>query len=264
MVHSEIATVAASKPSMTSPPDFLGLTWIPAGGSRWSARRTHLWDCASTWARPGMSKIGLEAVGALVLWDLSRAPAEAVLAQRLATYEKLARDELALQEAREVARRPIGAEDLATLQADLTAALDESEWAFRAKSHIARGFAEAASLTPGQALFARALLADALSNIRAIDARLADPANAEDLAAAEDDTLRADLLLACRHLSALDEDGCRDRNGVGWSAVASAPGHRLSTADSLTPLQAVHARRLVHPHRAQLPEDPRERLFGGA
>ncbi|WP_156398897.1 hypothetical protein [Methylobacterium sp. Leaf469] len=249
---------------ITSPPSFLDLSWIPAGGDRWSARRTALYDCAVFWARPGLAKVGLEAVGALVLWDLARGPGEAVLAQRLATYEKLARDELALQEAREVARRPIGAEDLATLQADLANALAESAWAFRAKSHIARGFAQVAALTPGQALFARALLAEALANVRAVDARLAGPANAEDLSAMEDDELRAAVLAACRHLTAMDGDRCQERNGMGWSAVASAPGHRLSAADSLTPLQARHARRIIFPHRAQLPEDLRERLFGEA
>lgn len=249
---------------ITSPPPFLDLAWIPAGGDRWSARRTHLWDCASTWARPGLAKVGLEAVGALVIWDLSRVPAAAVLASRLATYEKLARDEAAAIQAREIARRPIGEEDLSALQADLTAMLAESAWAFRAKAPIAQQFAQAGSLTPGQALFARALLAEALAVVRAVDARLADPASAEDLAAAEDDGLRADLLSACRHLTALDEDRCRDRNGMGWSAVASSAGHRLAAADSLTPLQAVHARRLVFPHRMQLPGELRERLFGGA
>jgi hypothetical protein len=262
MVHSDIATVAASKPPMTSPPAFLDLSWIPAGGTRWSARRTHLWDCASTWARPGLAKVGLEASGGLVLWDLARVPAAAVLASRLATYEKLARDEAAQREAREIARRPVSEEDLSALQADLAAALAESRWAFRAKAAIAEGFAQAA--TPGQATFARALLSEAVAIVRAIDARLADPANQEDLAAAQDDSLRADLLLACRHLTARDEDRCKDRNGSGWSAVASAPGHRLSAADSLTPLQALHARRIIFPHRAQLPEDLRERLFGEA
>lgn len=250
--------------TLSSPLPFLDLDWIPAGGSRWSARRTHLWDCAVVWARPGLAKVGLEASGSLVLWDLARVPAAAVLASRLATYEGLARDEAAAIEAREIARRPVSEEDLSAIQADLTAALDESEWAFRAKAHIARGFAEAGSLTPGQALFARALLKEATDTVRAVDARLADPATQEDLAAAEDDGLRADLLAACRHLSARDEDRCKDRNGAGWSAVASAPGHRLASADSLSPLQAVHARRLVYPHRGQLPENLRERLFGEA
>lgn len=250
--------------TLSSPLPFLDLSWIPAGGSRWSAKRTHLYDCAVVWARPGLAKVGLEAVGALVIWDLARAPAEAVLAQRLATYDRLARDEAAAIEAREIARRPVGAEDLSALQADLTAVLAESAWAFRSKAHIAQGFAEAAALTPGQALFARALLAEALANVRAVDARLADPANAEDLSAMEDDELRAALLAACRHLTAMDGDRCQERNGMGWSAVASAPGHRLSAADSLTPLQALHARRIIFPHRAQLPEDLRERLFGEA
>lgn len=210
--------------TLSSPLPFLDLSWIPAGGDRWSARRTHLWDCAVVWARPGLAKVGLEASGGLVLWDLSRAPAEAVLASRLATYEGLARDELAQREAREIARRPVGAEDLAALQADLGAALSESRWAFRAKAYIAEGFARAAALTPGQALFARALLCDALSNVRAIDARLADPANQEDLVAMQDDGLRVDLLAACRHLTALDEDRCRDRNGAGWPLWLRARG----------------------------------------
>ncbi|TXM74170.1 hypothetical protein FV218_10200 [Methylobacterium sp. WL69] len=85
--------------TLSSPVPFLDLAWIPAGDTRWSARRTHLWDCAAVCARPGLAKVGLEASGGLVFWDLARAPAEAVLATRLATYDCLARYEAAAVQA---------------------------------------------------------------------------------------------------------------------------------------------------------------------
>ena len=137
---------------------------------------------------------------------------------------------------------------LAAVQADLRAALAATRWAFGTKAEITDGFAEAVRLTPGEHRFARALLQDARGVVAAVDRRLAAPAGQED------------LLVACRHLSGLDDDRCRDRNGVGWSAVSSASGHRLASTDSLTVLQAAHARQLVYPHRAQLPAPLRERL----
>ena len=200
-----------------------------------------------------MTWVGMAVRDGVVSWDLAQIGDEARLARLLAGWERTARAEAARREARDAPYRPIDAEALAAVQADLRDALAVTAWAFGIRVEFARGFAMADTLTPGQGRFARALLQDARLVVAAVDRRLAEPAGQEDLAAAQEVDVRDALLAACRHLSGLDEDRCRDRNGAGWSAVASASGHRLASTDSLTILQAAHARQLVYPHRNQLP-----------
>lgn len=241
-------------------PPFLDLAFRRAGHGKLVAGRTRLADVAWDRCRTGMREAGFDVRDGLVTWDLARAPAEPKLSTRLAAWERVSRTEFAAIEARELARRPVSPEDLAAVQADLEDALARNGWAFRGKAGLAEGFARAARLTPGQHRFARALLHEARDVVAAVDRRFAEPAVQEDIAAVQEVGIREDLLTACRYLSGLDDDRCRDRNGVGWSAVTSAAGHRLAAADSLGVLQAAHARRLVYPHRAQLPAALRDRL----
>ncbi|MGG3813866.1 hypothetical protein ABEV34_19775 [Methylorubrum rhodesianum] len=243
-----------------APSPFLDLAWRLGPEGRWVAARTPLATAAWDRCRSGMREAGFDVRGSLVTWDLARAPSEPRLSMRLSAWERVTRAELAAAEAREAARRPVDAEALAAVQADLEDALAARRWAFGAKAEIAEGFAEAAALTPGQHRFARSLLLDARGVVAAVDRRLAEPAGQEDLAAVQEADDREDLLAACRYLSGLDDDRCRDRNGMGWSAVTSAAGHRLASADSFDIQQAAHARRLVYPHRAQLPRELRDRL----
>ncbi|GAB6842684.1 hypothetical protein JCM2811A_16850 [Methylorubrum rhodinum] len=242
------------------PPAFLDLAWTQAPDGRWIAPRTRLAETAWDRCRSGVREAGFDVRDGLVAWDLARAPAEPKLSFRLAAWERVTRAELAAIEAREAARQPVDAEALAAVQADLEDALARYAWAFRDKAPLAEGFAGAARLTPGQHRFARALLHEARDVVAAVDRRLAEPAGQEDLAAVQEADIREDLLAACRHLSGLDADRCRDRNGAGWSAVTSAAGHRLAAASALDVLQAAHARRLVYPHRAQLPSALQDRL----
>lgn len=241
-------------------PAFLDLEWASSPDGRWVAPLTRLAEAAWDRCRSGLREAGFDVRGGIVAWDLARAPAEPRLSFRLAAWERVTRAELAAIEAREAARRPVSPEDLASAQADLEDALTRHRWAFRDKAALAEGFAGAARLTPGQHRFARALLHAARDVVAAVDRRLAEPAGQEDLAAVQEPDVREDLLAACRHLSGLDDDRCRDRNGRGWSAVTSGAGHRLAAADALDVLQAAHARRLVYPHRAQLPPAMRDRL----
>ncbi len=241
-------------------PAFLDLAWASAPDGRWVAPLTRLAEAAWDRCRSGLREAGFDVRGGMVAWDLTRAPAEPRLSMRLAAWERDTRAELGAIEAREAARCPVDAESLAAVQADLEDALSRNRLAFRDKAGLAEGFAGAARLTRGQHRFARALLHDARGVVAAVDRRLAEPAGQEDLAAVQESDVREDLLAACRHLSGLDDDRCRDRNGVGWSAVTSAAGHRLASADSFDMLQAAHARRLVYPHRAQLPAALRDRL----
>jgi hypothetical protein len=256
---------AISDTSSTSamPPAFLDLAWragrVPGV---YIAARTPLAEAAFVRARRGLEGAGIRLRDRLVEWDTALAPPEAKLSRLLSGWARAAGDELAMQEARAAARRPIGDEDLSAIQARLRGALATSAWAFRSKVGIAEDFAAAPSLTPAQHRFAGALLAEALDVVRAVDKRMSTPAGQEDIAAVGDPDMRADLLAACRFLTGLDEDMCQERNGVGWSAVASAAGHRLAAVDELDVLQAAHARQLVHAHRGQLPAEMRARLFG--
>jgi hypothetical protein len=256
-------TISDTSGGLQPAPDFLDLAWragrIPGV---YVACRTPLAEAAFIRARRGLEGAGLRLRDRLVEWDTALAPAEPKLSRLLAGWARTAGDELALQESRAAARRPVDAGELASMQARLRDTLATSAWAFRSKVGIAEDFAGAPSLTPAQHRFAGLLLAEALDVVRAVEARLRTPAGQEDLAAVGDPDVRADLLAACRFLTGLDEDMCQERNGRGWSAVASASGHRLAAMDELDVLQAAHARRLVHAHRSQLPSEMRARLFG--
>ncbi|SFU92831.1 hypothetical protein SAMN02799631_03192 [Methylobacterium sp. 174MFSha1.1] len=254
--RTECSNLAAANAA----PPFLDLAFRKAGHGKLVAGRTRLADVAWDRCRTGMREAGFDVRDGVVTWDLARAPAEPKLSFRLAAWERVTRAELGAIEAREAARRPVDAKALAAVQADLEDALARHAWAFRDKAALAAGFAGASRLTPGQHRFARALLHEARDVVAAVDRRLREPAGEEDLAAVQEFDIREDLLAACRWLSGLDDDRCRDRNGRGWSAVASGAGHRLAAADSFDVLQAAHARRLVYPHRAQLPGDLRARL----
>lgn len=250
--------------SLDVPPAYLDLAWKRGADGRWIADATPLAKVAGALCRKGMSWEGLSVRDGLVTWDLSRVSAEPILSRRLAGWTRTARAELARCEERDARLRPIESAAMAAIQADLRDALAIHPWAFGLARQIAEGFAEAAKLTPGQDRFARSLLQDARLVVAAVDRRLALPAGQEDLAAARDADTREDLHEACRYLSRLDGDRCRDRNGRGWGAATSGSGHRLAAAETLTVLQAAHARQLVYPHRAQLPRALRDRLFGEA
>ena len=241
-------------------PAFLDLAWTLAPDGRHVAPRTPLYEAAFACASRGMEAAGLVPQGGLVAWDPSRAPGEPVLARRLAAWERVAREEHARREARAAARLPASAEDVLAVQAGLRAVLQEGAWAFGSRVDLADRFARERSLSPAQLAFARDVLRDARSLIRSVDVRLAEPAGAEALAQSEGDQRRADLLLACRHLSSLDKDRARDANASGWDAPSSAPGHRLAGRESLAATEGAHAWKLFRRHRRQLPADLRDRL----
>jgi hypothetical protein len=247
-------------PEAAAPPAFLDLAWTPAPDGRHVAPRTPLFEAALACASRGMEAAGIEARGGLVAWDLSRAPGEPVLGRRLAAWERVAREEHARRESRAAARLPAPAEEVLAVQASLREVLASSAWAFGTRHELADRFAQSGTLSPAQLAFARDVLRDARALIRSVDVRLAEPAGAEALALAEPAERRADLLLACRHLSARDEDRARDANNAGWDAPSSAPGHRLAGRESLSPHEGAHAYRLVRRHRRQLPADLRDRL----
>lgn len=241
-------------------PPFLDLAWVPAPDGRLVAPRTPLFDAALICAVRGMAATGIVEQGGLVVWDLARAPGEPALGRRLAAYERVAREEHARREARAAARRPAPAAEVAAVQAGLRELLQEAGWAFGARADLADRFARERSLSPAQLAFAGDILRDARTLIRAVDARLAEPAGIEELAHSEGEQRRVDLLQACRAISALDEDRARDANAVGWDAPSSAPGHRLAGRESLGATEGAHAYRLVRRHRRQLPADLRDRL----
>ncbi|MRI55126.1 hypothetical protein D8770_14315 [Methylobacterium sp. DB1607] len=241
-------------------PAFLDLAWTPAPDGRLVAPRTALFEAALAVASRGMEAAGIVPQGGLVAWDLDRAPGEPVLARRLAAWERVAREEHARREARAAARRPAPTGEVDAVQAGLRELLESSAWAFGSRVDLADRFAQERSLSPAQAAFARDILRDARSLIRSVDARLAEPAGAEELAQSEGEQRRADLLQACRAISAKDEDRARDANSIGWDAPSSASGHRLAGRESLSPHEGAHAYRLVRRHRRQLPADLRDRL----
>lgn len=240
----------------------MDVAWRKASLGRWVAPLTPLAETALEIGWKGLAGLGIARRDRLVEWDLTVAPGEPELTTKLARLERAIRGEHALREKRDAAFRPVEGDALAAVQGDLGELLARARWAFRSKGGLADGLVRAARLTPGQIRLARALLAEARDVVAAVDRRLAESAGQQDLAAARDPSVREDLLEACRYLSGLDEDRCRDRNGAGWSAVTSGPGHRLASTDSLDVLQAAHARQLVYPHRAQLPPALRDRLFG--
>lgn len=255
-----ITTLEAAASTLSGPPSFLDLAWRKGSLGRWIAGRTPLADVALENGKKGLAAVGIQARDRVVEWDFAAAPGEPELSRKLASMEKAFRGELARRGARDAAFRPVEEDALADVQGDLAEALSRTRWAFRSKAGLAEGLAWAARLTPGQCRLARALLAEARDVVAAVDRRLAEPAGQEDMAAARNLGHREDLLEACRVLSSLDQDRCRDRNGMGWSAVASASGHRLAGSDSLDVRQAAHARQIVYPHRRQLSRELRERL----
>ncbi len=244
------------------PPALLDLSWRRAGPGRWIAGRTEQGDRLLKRFPNATARAGLAVRDRIIEWDLSAAAGIPDLARRIVRWEADVRQDLAHHARVAQANRGVGEDALAAVQDALADGLARSRWAFRSKAALAEGLAGARRLTPGQVRLAHALLAEARDVVAAVDRRLAQPAAPEDVAAVRDPGVRVDLLAACRHLSGLDGDRARDRNGAGWSAVASAEGHRLAATDSLDVVQAAHARALVYAHRRQLPPALRARLFG--
>lgn len=247
-------------PAANAAPAFLDLAWTHAPDGRLVAPRTPLFEAAPVCAVRGMEATGIVAQGGLVAWDVARVPGEPVLARRLAAWERVAREEHARRESRAAARMPTPAEDVLAVQAGLRDVMESAAWAFGSRHELADRFAQERSFSTAQLAFARDVLRDARAVIRSVDDRLAEPAGAEVLAQSAGEQRRADLLLACRHLSARDEDRARDANNAGWDAPSSAPGHRLAGRESLAATEGAHAWRLVRWHRRQLPADLRARL----
>jgi hypothetical protein len=248
-------------PDVDAPP-FCDLVWLRAGPAEFMALRTPLYDAAVECAHQGMRTVGFDLGRTNVHLDLTACQDLRGLAKRLAIWTGAAGKRLAFEQARDAALRPPAAEAVAALQAGLAEMMSTAAWAFGGRIDLADRFSREATLTRRQAEWASDILAGARAAVAAADARLATEAGAEALERAYDEGVRADLLAACRELSALDGDRCREANGRGWGAIASAPGHRLAGMTAFTPLQAAHAIALVHPHRRQLSPDLRERLFG--
>ncbi|KAB1071158.1 hypothetical protein [Methylobacterium planeticum] len=238
----------------------MDLAWREGPAGRWIADATPLAKVSFERTCRGPRQAGLTLIGDTVNWDLSKAPAEPRLSFLLRGWERMAAEEIVARAEREALRRPVDTDTLSRIQTELKEQLARNGWAFRSKRPLVEEFAHAASLTPGQHRFARALLGEARDVIAAVDRRLAEPAAQEDLAAARDPDHRADLLEACRYLTSLDGDRAHDANSMGWSAVASPAGHRLAGREELTALEGGHARGLVHAHRRQLPAELRGRL----
>jgi len=253
-----VCSAEAGASTLKSPPSFLDLAWREGGDGTYIADATPLAIVCGQLCRKGWGWEGLALRDGLVMWDLSRASGEPVLARRLASWERTDRAEVARIEERDALYRPVDAETLAAVQADLVAALAAHSWAFGSKASIATGFAEARALTPGENRFARALLQDARCVVAAVDRRLADPAGQEAVAQAEG--REAALLEACRLLSDMDQDRARDANSRGWDAVSSPAGHRLAGREFLSPAEAGHAFQLVYRHRRQLSAEMQDRL----
>ncbi|WP_440762662.1 hypothetical protein [Methylobacterium sp. 22177] len=240
----------------------LDLAWRRAGHGRWIAGRTKQGDHLFRRFPQATARAGLRIEDRVVVWDLAAAAQVPDLPKRITRWEADVRQDLAHQARVAATNRPVDEDALVAAQDALADGLARHAWAFRSKVALAEGLAGARRLSPGQVCLARALLAEARDVVAAVDRRLAKPAAPEDVAAARDPDVRADLLAACRHLSGLDGDQARERNGVGWSAVASAEGHRLASTDSLDIGEAAHARALVYAHRRQLPPALRACLFG--
>jgi len=239
----------------------LDLSWRRAGHGRWIAGRTEQGDHLLKRFPNATARAGLVARDRIIEWDLTAAAGVPDLARRMVRWEADVRQDLAHHARVAATNRPVDEDARAAVQDALADELARHGWAFHSKAPLAWGLAGARRLTPGQARLARALMAEARDVVAAVDRRLAQPAAPEDVAAVRDPDVRADLLEACRVLSGLDGDQARERNGVGWSAVASAEGHRLAATDSLDVIQAAHARPLVSAHRRQLPPALRDRLF---
>lgn len=239
----------------------LDSAWRRAGHGRWIAGRTELSDHLFRRFPQATARAGLRIEDRVVVWDLAAAAHVPDLPKRIVRWEQDVRQDLAHHARVAATNRPVDEDALVAVQDALADGLARHAWAFRSKAALADGLAGARRLTPGQVRLARALMAEARDVVAAVDRRLAEPASPEDVAAVRDPDVRADLLEACRVLSGLDGDRCREKNGVGWSAVASAEGHRLASTDSLDVVQAAHARPLVYAHRRQLPPALRDRVF---
>lgn len=250
-------------PDVDAPP-FCDISWRRAGAAAFTAERTPLYDAAVSCAGNSMEAAGFDVRAPDVFLDLAGCTDLPAFAKRLSIWTGAARKRLAFDERRDAALRPPPREAIEALQDGLVRMLAETSWALGARADLADRFAEAATLTKRQYDWAKDILGDAQATVRAVDERLATEAGAEALERAYDEAIRGDLLLACRQLTALDEDRCREANGQGWSATTSGPGHRLAGMTTLTVLQAAHALALVHPHRRQLTPALRERLFGPA
>ncbi len=264
------ATAAAPRtvPQLVVPPAFCGLEWRPDGrvyepksAYRWSAVKNELYDRAVLAAHRGMSAHGFDLTRGRVVLDLPFGVDLALLERRFGQWERVARENLARDEASAAKRAALPATEIAPTQAALKALLRAHRWAFRRPDDADR-FAQETRLTAGQLRFARGLLSDAEHVVRRVEERLATEAGAEDLARAKDPAVRRDVLEACRCLSSLDEDRATDANGAGWSQATTLVGHRLAEERELTAQQAAHGLRLVHPHRKQLMPGLRQRLFG--
>jgi hypothetical protein len=250
-------------PTLTAPP-FCDLAWLRAGPARFTAARTPLYDAAVSCAGASMEAAGFDVRAPLATLDLSGCQDLPGLAKRMAVWTSAARKRRAFEEARDAALRPPSPQEFAHVQVGLDCLLSTAPWAYGGRRDLAERFVAAWSLTRRQYEYARDILSSAEAVLAAVDARLATPAGVEAMERATDEGVRADLLAACRELSALDGDRCREANSQGWSAVSSGPGHRLAGRGDLTVLEAAHALALVHPHRKQLSNDLRERLFGAA
>ena len=248
-------------PTETRPAtSFLDLAWHHAGGDVWAAQRTRLFDATYECAVRGMAKVGIEATGAIVAWDLSRAPDADIVDKRFSSWERVGREELARWDARDAARRPVPIREALAAQASLKSMAEAAPWAFGDKGPEAYSLSRRPTLTPAQLHFATHLAREAGDRYRAVTARLEVPADEDAIARSEGDERRADLHDACRLISAQDEDRAQDRNGVGWDSASSWKGHHLALRVTLTPLEAAHAWTLVERHRRQLPADLRARL----
>lgn len=245
-------------------PPFCDLVWDRHGPAEFAALRTPLYDAAVACAHQGMRAAGFDLGRANVHLDLTACQDLPALARRLSVWSGAARKRLAFEQARDAALRPPAPEAVAELQAGLAEMMATAAWSLGSRIDLADRFARADALTRRQAEWASDILAGARAAVAAADARLATEAGAEAMERAYDEGVREDVLQACRELSALDADRCREANGEGWGAVASRPGHRLASRESLTVLEAAHALVLVFPHRRQLSEGLRSRLFEGS
>ncbi|TXM63963.1 hypothetical protein FV226_27060 [Methylobacterium sp. WL12] len=251
-------------PPIEAAPAFCDLVWRREGDAVFVAARTPLYDAAASCARSGMEAAGFVLDGPHVELDLAGCADIERLAKRLAVWTAAAERELAFTRKRDAARRPVAREAVELLQDGLDsmiASAASAAWAFGGRLDLAERFASEPNLTRKQFDWACGILGSATAAVESVDARLATPAGAEALERAYDEGVRNDLLLACRELSGLDTDRCREANGQGWSATTSGPGHRLASMDSLSPTLAAHALALVFPHRRQLSPALRDRLF---
>ncbi|TXN47413.1 hypothetical protein [Methylobacterium sp. WL7] len=249
--------------SVTAPP-FCDLAWRSAGEGIFTAERTPLYDAAVSCARTGMEAAGFDVDAPDARIDITGCTDIDRLAKRMATWTGAALKELAFARQRDAAAAPLVGETIAPVQDGLRSMIEDAEWALGTRLDLAERFAHAPFLSRRQFVWACDILSAARSAVESVDARLATEAGTAALERAYVADVRRDLHAACRELSALDTDRCREANGMGWGAVASAPGHRLAGMKSLTILQAAHAWGLVHPHRRQLSEGLRQRLFGAA